>query len=307
MTLKELYDAVAQLGFEAELENDNRFLHAVNRALIQVNRIRPATSIYKLNHFPIKNLLTGNTFEPKCKDDEALIFVVEKAKSYYFECNGNGQVIFENSTDSGKTWAVVDTVELSSPDGGFTAYRGFIKNGTEFCSGLVRLKFSGEFIYYIQNVALYEHVLSENVSDIPAFGEYCTYNIASLVSDFLSFACPPIVDAKRVEGFILDKDYFVEGVGKILIPSSIIDTFEVRYNRKIAAVPLESVEMETITIDLDDELCAILPNLIASYVWVEDEPDKANYYLNLYREQVAEIKQESKSFAPLVYRNKSRW
>ena len=45
MTLKELYDAVAELGFEAEIESDriNGFILAANRASVQINRIRPDT------------------------------------------------------------------------------------------------------------------------------------------------------------------------------------------------------------------------------------------------------------------------
>ena len=61
------------------------------------------------------------------------------------------------------------------------------------------------------------------------------------------------------------------------------------------------------TIDLNDELCAILPNLVASYIWVDDEPDKAQYYLSLYREQVAEITAREKDMRPFVYRNKTGW
>lgn len=92
MTIKELYDSVAELGFETELESEriNGFILAANRAIVQINRIRPATSIYKLNHFPLVNKLSESTYEPVCKDDEALIFSTDGAKSYFFECNGNG-------------------------------------------------------------------------------------------------------------------------------------------------------------------------------------------------------------------------
>ena len=98
-TIEELYSSVAQLGFETTLESDERFFFAVNRAILQVNRVKPLTSIYKLNHFPLDNLIGGDHFEPVCKDREALIFVAERARSYYFECNGNASVIIEKSTD----------------------------------------------------------------------------------------------------------------------------------------------------------------------------------------------------------------
>ena len=65
MTIKELYDSVAQLGFETSLEDNDRFYLAVNRAIIQINRLRPKTKVYALSHFPIDNLLGNDTGEPR--------------------------------------------------------------------------------------------------------------------------------------------------------------------------------------------------------------------------------------------------
>ena len=122
----------------------------------------------------------------------------------------------------------------------------------------------------------------------------------------MSFVCPPIVDATRGEGFVLNENYFVEEVGKLLIPASAKGVFNICYNRKPKALDSADSEMVEI-IDLPDELCAILPNLIASYIWVDDEPEKAQYYLSLYREQVAEIMQKEKVMRPVVYRNVTGW
>ena len=305
MTTKELYDSVAQLGFETDLEDLERFYLVANKAILQVNRIKPATSIYKLNHFPLENRIAENTFEPVCKDEEALFFVAENVKSYYFECNGNGQMIIEKSTD-GETWQAIGSVDLVSVDGRFNSYKGFILDGDAQVSGLVRLRFIGDFIYYVQNVAMFSSLKSADVKDIPVYAEYVTYDIASLTSDFMSFVCPPIVDAMRGEGFVLNENYFVEEVGKLLIPASAKGVFNICYNRKPKALDSADSEMAG-TIDLPDELCAILPNLIASYIWVDDEPEKAQYYLSLYREQVAEIMQKEKVMRPVVYRNVTGW
>ncbi len=172
MTAQELYDSVAQLGFETTLEDgEERFLYAVNRALIQVNRVRPATSIYKLNHFPLQNRLSENTFEPICKGDEALIFVTDKAKSYYFECNGNGQATIEKSIDGGETWAQIKAIELSSSNGQFIPYKGLVLDGENPYLGTVRINFQGEYTYYVQNVAMYGELLGAGEEKIPAYGK----------------------------------------------------------------------------------------------------------------------------------------
>lgn len=308
MTIKELYDSVAELGFETELESErlNGFILAANRAIVQINRIRPATSIYKLNHFPLVNKLSESTYEPVCKDDEALIFSTDGAKSYFFECNGNGIATIEKSTDFGETWETLAAVELVSEKGQFEKYRGLILDGDKPYLGLVRIKFSGDYIYWVQNVAMYGSLLSADPESIPAFSKYISYDIASLTDDFVSFVCPPITDAQRDKGFILNTDYFVEGASKILIPASIKGVYDVVYNRRNKQLSLND-DMEETNIDLDSELCCLMPNLVASYIWADDEPTKAEYYLTLYNAQVAEIMAKEKSLKPVVYRNKTGW
>jgi hypothetical protein len=303
MTVGELYSSVAQLGFETALDSMERFYYAVNRALLQVNRIKPLTAIYTLNHFPLENLLKGDYYSPIYKGKEDLVFMVENAKSYSFECNGNGSMVVEKIGEEDE-WETVTSVNLVS-NGQFKHYRGFIKDGDVFVEGTFRVRFIGSFVYYVQNLAFYGDLISNNVSDIPPYGKYIPYDIASSANDFIEFAYPPIMDATRGEGFTLNRDYFVEGEGKILIPASTKGVFEICYKRVPKQIDSNTYDNESI--DLDEELCAILPNLVASYIWVEDEPDKAQYYLSLYREQVAEIIAQKKDMRPSVYRNKTGW
>ena len=170
----------------------------------------------------------------------------------------------------------------------------------------MRLKFDGDFIYYVRNVALYGSLISDDEADIPVYGKYSAYDLASLTDDFDSFVCPPISDAKRGGKFVLDEDYFVENVSTLLVPASLKGVYDVYYYRKIKTID-SSMDIETTELDLDPDMCSILVNLVASYVWVDDEPTKSEYYLNLYREQVAEIMSREKHFNPLVYRNRNGW
>ena len=305
MTIKELYDSVAQLGFETSLEDNDRFYLAVNRAIIQINRLRPKTKVYELSHFPIDNLLGNDKGEPVSNDGEALIFVADGAKAYYFECNGNGTLIIEKNI-AGDEWAVIGSETLTSADGNFTKYRGFIKDGSDFYTGTVRLRFAGDYVLWVKNVAMYDKLRSEKVTDIPDFSEYVAYDFASLANDFASFVRPPIADAGQNKGFVLDSDYFLSGDATLLIPASVKGSYSVRYNRKISSINQDE-NAETTNIDLDDDLCAILPNLVAAYIWVDDEPTKAEYYLSLYREQAAEIYATAKKLEPVVYRNRNGW
>jgi hypothetical protein len=307
MTIQELYDSVAQLGFETSLESNERFVYAYNRAILQVNRIKPLVSVYKLNHFPLKNLIEGDNFEPICKDNKDVVFIAKNAKSYYFECNGKGYAKIEKKTDN--EWKEIAPLQitLNADNGRFKAYTGFIRNNGAFEDGEYRIRFIGDYMYYIKNVAMYGSIYSDNKSDIPEYSRTVAYDINSLTDDFMSFVCPPIAVAKQGKAFTLNEDYYIQEKGKILFPVEASGAYDIQYNRKPKQITLADIDDNTLVDLSDEELCAIMPNLIASYIWVDDEPDKAQYYLSLYREQVAEINALKRDIRPVIYTNKTGW
>ena len=64
MTVGELYNQVVELGFEESIEDVDGFYDAVNRAILQVNNVKPAIGYYVINHRPLTNLVPNPTFEP---------------------------------------------------------------------------------------------------------------------------------------------------------------------------------------------------------------------------------------------------
>lgn len=302
MTVAELYESVAQLGFEDSLEYEKGFLRALNRALLQVNSLRPATNVYVINHRPLKNALKEGSFFP-IEKTQTLCFEATDVKSYYFETCGEGYAIIEMK--AGNNWEQIGEVSFSGTTG-FTAHRGLIKNMDEFVSGAVRLRFEGEYLYTVKNVAMYKHLLSGNAQDIPSYEPYTRYDISKLAGDFLSLVCTPI----KTEGEIycsLNQSYDIENGRVILLPYDRSGIYKVVYNRKPRAVTEEMLDEGDTVIDLDEELCALLPMLIASYVWADDEPQKAEYYLMLYRERAADIESRVKNVSPVQIKSVNGW
>lgn len=306
MRVSELYNQVSQLGFESNLEDDERFYFAANRAIIQVSAIRPAMSTYVINHKPMVNLVMANTFSP-IERSRDLIFDAADARAFYFEADGDGIVyiqLWDEDPQNGE-WITIGAIELSS-NRRFIPYRGFIKKDGEFVSGRVRLVFAGEYLYSVKNVAIYRDLYSSREEDIPAFEPYTRYDVAALVPDFLSLDSPPISedeDNKRLCG-----KYDVENGSIILLPYSMRGCYKVHYRRKPASLNAENdAASDDTVIDLDEELCTLLPLLIASFVWLEDEPSMASYYLSLYRERAVEIERRIKKLAPVTYRISDGW
>jgi hypothetical protein len=303
MTVSQLYNSVAQLGFEDSLEDEKRFVFAANRALLQVNALRPATSAYVINHKPMPNKVHNANFESIEKTDD-LCFCAENVKSYYFEVDGNGAVYIEVQSENSEEWTVANVIEFATA-GKFKAYKGFINLDGQFISTAVRLRFTGQYKYSVKCVAMYEHLYSENEKDIPAYEPYSRYDISVLANDFLSLASPPLIETN---GEYYTHNYNVENGRIILLPFDIKGIFKIIYNRlpkEIENTGAASQNQEVI--DLDEDLCALLPILIASYVWVDDEPEKAQYYLALYRERAADVERRIYDATPVPIINTNGW
>lgn len=307
MTVSELFKQTAQLGFEDTLEDMNRFVYAANRALLQVCRIKPAVKTYTLNHRPLKNAVKQNTFEPVEKTDD-LVFEATDVKAYYFEADGNGVALIEAFDEATQDWDTTNplvSVTLTS-DGDFKAYQGFIQNGGNFVSGIVRIRFTGDYFFSVRNVAMYEQLKSGQTNDIPAFSAFTKYDMRTLVSDFMELNSPPVLESD--DNYVLNQTYQVEGDSVLLLPYDNKGVYKVLYKHLPTELSVEDdVDSSDLPVDVDEELCSLLPLLIAAYVWVDDEPEKSEYYMNLYRERVAIIEQKKKSAATVKIRNVYGW
>lgn len=302
MRVQELYEQVAGLGFEKSLEDEDWFYQAANRALLQVNYLRPAISSYVINHKPMKNLVEGG-FSPIERSSD-LIYEAENAKAYYFQADGIGEVVIEKYNSAGM-WSRIGEVELTGTRR-FKEYYGFIRDGKQFVSGPVRLRFTGDYLYSVKCVAMYQHVYSDDVADIPAYEAYTRYDMTSLAENFLTLSTPPITDDEEYKR--LSGDYDVEGGRVILLPYSVTGCFKVLYNRKPRElINKGSAQDDEDVIDLDEELCSLIPVLIASYIWLEDEPDRAQYYYSQYQARAGEILAKEKNLSPVQYRSCNGW
>jgi hypothetical protein len=302
MKVNECYKMVAQLGFEDSLESDERFVYTLNRALLQVANLRPATRACFINHAPLPNAIQQESHSP-LRVSESLVFECSDVKAYYFEACGNGDFYLDKETADGWTEFYH---ELVSANGIFKPYRGFIKDGGAFVSGTVRMRFAGDFLWHVRNVAAYHDIVSDNADEIPAFEAYTAYNIDDMGDDFLSLADPPIDSSSFHHA--LQNMYDIENGRTILLAREASGYYKVTYNhRPKEVVYANSVDEDETDIDLDEDLCALLPNLIASYVLLEDDPNMAQYYAALYNNAAMETKLAARNRKPVRVTNVTGW
>lgn len=304
MNVAELYLQTSHLGFETTLEDSDRFYLTANRALLQVCKVRPVIKYYLINHKPLVNLVVQNTFSPIEKIDD-LTFEAENAKAYYFEADGNGIVYLEQYDAETGEWEIFGEIALQSNQT-FVPYKDFIKKQGTFIDDRIRLRFTGEYLYSVKNVALYQYLYSGEAADIPAYSPYTRYDIKKLVSDFMALCCPPIKEEE--ENTMLNQEYDQEGDSVILLPYDKRGVYKVLYEHRPTAIENTGATVDdTQELDLDEELCSLMPLLVAAYVWIEDEPEKSEYYMGLYRERVQGIVTSHKNTAPVLIKNTSGW
>ena len=313
MTLQDLYKAVSQLGFEDSLGDDStdRFIYAANRALIEVNSLRPRRKRVDINHRVPTNLLFS---EPKqIEKTETLTFTARNAKSFYFEVSGEGSFEVGLCKADGST---ISVTSKSFSTKTFDTFKGFIKYNEAFIDSLVEeddtftgdvyIMFSGDYSYSIRNLAMYDRVYSSNTNDIPCYGEKIAYYVPDLATDFERFDSPPL----DLLGNHLFKDYAIEN-NTLYLPIEKQGTYTVNYLHKVTLIPTGSPVIGTgstaVAIDLEDDLAALLPNLIAAYVWLDDEPDKSQYYYNLYLQRAEYIRSQVRSLNPVEFESVYGW
>jgi hypothetical protein len=318
MTLQDLYKSVSQLGFEDSLGEDgnSRFIYATNRAMLQVSALRPAKRRIVLNHKVPENLL-GET--GVIETDQPLVYRLPKGKAFYVEVSGEGEVTvgIEYKEKVGDAW--VENLESGTSaqtfkTEAFETKRGFIKSiSGQYIDSLtdtetkkylgIRLTItpSGATIS-VRNAAIYGTIYSTDVNKITSYGEMTSYNLNAIVSDFERFDTPPIfLSAKNME-----IEYDADDNGKLYLPRQKTGEYTVSYIHKVRLIEnLDNIETETI--DLADDLAALLPNLIAAYVWLDDEAEKAQFYYNLYLQQSAEIERRKTDASPMTMMSVYGW
>lgn len=296
MTVGELYSEVSQLGFETSLDDGtDRFYQAINRCLLQASFVMPVVKRLDLAHFLPRNLVASCCNE-RLHTTEDVIFEAEGAKAYAFEVSGNGSYIVEKLSDGEWTAAVQeDTFNVLGYK--FERKSGLISDIES--DQPVRIRFTGDYFFVVRNVAMYNQAFAD-AADIPASGKYTEYAMNDIVSDFNGFAKDPMDE--RTEYAL--RDFVILLQDRLLVRNDYFGTITVEYNHKPAHIEytLDPYGDET-PIDAEPEICSILPYLVASYVWIDDEPAKAQYYKVMYEERAQEIRNRLSVQTPIKINN----
>lgn len=276
MTYKELYEDVLALGFESEAENEDRLILAARRALNMIFTERPLYKTLEIYQNEKTPLMTLPDFTHKGGEAICIDF---SAKAYSFMTHGTGS--FKITDESGER---VFDFSLTKQ------HKGFLH-------GAGKIEFLGDYLYTVSDFAIYDELFGDKIEDIPTNSFFAEYKIISHAPDFLaSTDAPRDRYGKIIEGASV-------GGGIMEIPARYSGFIRLEYKAR-APIFSKEADSEIITPEGCEHL---LPLLTAAYFWLDDDAEKAEYYMSLYREAMIAVKLYTRSRAKSTYSVTDGW
>ena len=277
MTLQDIKNEVAALGFEADVPIDNAFIFSLRRALgtaYSERGVHKTLRLYQRTQKP--DFLAEKTIH---NAGEELTFSF-KDGAYFFRASGCGSFTLIDKSGSRRT----DFNSVRSTHKGFICGEGTIS-------------FTGDFCYTVYDMCHFKELFSDNKDNI-FFGKFKEYALKDYAPDFLG-VCDEIRDGN--DKVIKDASVCTD---TLLIPYEYEGEVTLTYR---CAPPRITPDVTDLELDIDPELSHLIPLLAASYIWLDDDAEKAQYYMTLYRNGMASLKMYSTRCLDSRYENVTRW
>ena len=256
-----LLEEVSALGFESETEANSAFIVSANRALKQIFSDREVEAIARVpiaRHTPA-SLISVYRHTPGAKQ----VFTLNGA-AYSFTVCGEGK--FTVTDGSGER-----SFSFSAKK---TDFRGFI-------SGRAEITFRGDLSYTVFDLACYTDIYGTGEKDIPIYSKNERYDIRDYAADFVG----PI-GAPFCEGITIPEAVSVSRE-TLTVPTDFEGEIYVPYARAPRQIDLDTLADN---IDIPIECEHLLALLTASYLWLDDDGAKAQYYMSIYRSGMADVR-----------------
>lgn len=263
MTLPELERAVARLGFSPSIEDGGALMRdAAVRALHEIGAARPRIRTATLWHLPPLPLYhESGVRETRGEKTVSL----PEGSSYVVTLSGRGILTVSRGGKSEET--AFDTAVGAPP----------VRIGGTFPEGVggVTLRICGVGRYRILGIAVYDTPFEGTPPDPLS---PILYDLAALYPDFAALASPPeaLVGRPLTEG--ATGDYTLEDGHLLSLSPRARGAVRLSYRTRL------SLPAEAEALPVDEEEAALLPLFCAAYVYLDDDPEKASFYLARFYE-----------------------
>ena len=278
MTLNDLKNELSALGFERDIAIDKALTFCVRRALSTIYTERGVYNSISIEHRPVMPTLVCKSFTHTPGKTESFNL---KGRAFSFSVSGSGFFAIEEN-------GVRTEHEFSSA---LYLWRIFISNEAT-------LSFFGDFAFEVINLSVFEYIRSKDENELFAYGEPFEYDMRQLTDDFNSFTSMPTDEnGREISGILMRSSM-------LIIPWGYRGRINLVYK---AAPPQVSEDTPDEEIPISRETEHLVPLLSAAYYWADDAPDKAEYYLALYKDAMKMAKEFNTRALGSGYNNVTRW
>lgn len=277
MTLNDIKKEVAHLGFESESAIDSSIESATRRAIATAyteHGVQAVGRIYQ-SSLPIRSHVamlvhTGG--------GEEMIHLC--GCTYAFVVSGKGAI--EITDGNGRRTQSFDA------EGGYV-YGSVI--------GDAEMRFVGEFGYTVYDFCTYEGIFADGERP-PEYGRMRRHELSKVLPDFLcAVSAPTDKDGRVIEGAAVISDV-------MMLPYGYTGEAVIRYRKRAPEVSINTPDRE---LGIAAELEPLIPLLAAAYVWLDDDADKAQYYMSLYRDGMSAVKLYTRRCVDTAFTDVTGW
>lgn len=283
MTPNDIKQEVGTLAMENASEVDeSAFWHAINRALAQVNRIRPVIrSVEVYNGAPAKLEHSRDVipFGKKCPYVKtvkgcAAIYLDVSASSGEITVTGGGKEIHRESLIENKR---ANEYRILIPD--------------EYAEGEITVTVTTPFAGVVAEAVYYSEKISDEPSDVPSGSLYNIFFFREIAPDLQSVVKLHYQKGGSLsEELVESKDFAIPTTRELWLLKSKAGLYRIYYYPKPTRLTRANENEE---VPLDEDLQTLLPLLICYYVWLEDKPEIAEAMYSQYMQTAAEIRVQS--------------
>lgn len=269
MTVEQLERAVARLGFAPGIEDGAALLRdAAARALDEVAAVRPRLTRVSLFHLPALPIYLEG--EETAVTGEKTVSL-PSGRSFFLRILGSGSLIARREGGGEAHYP------FSSVPGVPAAIGGALPEG----DGRITLRITASGDYRLLVLAVYDAAFGDLPPDPTAPRDY---DLSSLFPAYGSLVEPPKTRDGRTLCEGSEGDYTLDE-GKILrLSPHTRGEIRLTYRRRLS-LP------ETGELPVSEEEAALLPLFCAAYVYLEDDPEKASFYLARFHEGLVRLRE----------------
>lgn len=261
----------------ARADTETKIPQLINDALMDLaSTTVKIPAVFSFVHNPVCNDLSYDTSSVKLHVPGVdNIYVLQGAKSCFFEVNGHYDVRIEEEING--AWTELERIIPTVFSSQFTEVKRLINPSST--SNNVRLRFTGNYPYSYRNYILYPYSWP-SVDEVQQHRPHFLY---SLPQDFLKLS--NVMVRKDIRQWVPCLDYILIGKTYIGINRYVVGEYQVNYFR--TPVLLSDSPNNTDILDIGDDAARVVPYYVAGQLMMQEDAQQGIMLLNQYEAKKA--------------------